>query len=145
MTYSEALKVFSDSYDFLKQFNVICEKIKSLQEGRQRLTQLYGAEKVKSSHVYQNPAQIALEQQDEERERLNAIMADGVNAMTRASELSRLVEDPFGSVLNLHYCLGWSLPRIARSYNKSLATIKRWKNEGLNRLRKALENTPVAP
>lgn len=140
MTYAEALKTLNDAADYARNQRALCAQLSELKEAKQRLTAAYGVERVNSTPVYQNPAQKALEMQDNALEEMTGILDYGLKAFTQASDIiKKLPTFKQRSVLNMHYCLGMSHRRIAKALGKSESTAKRSHAEALETLRTILE------
>ena len=135
MTYREMCRLLEEARMAAHKIKMLSLRVNETLQVNQRLTALYGTERVQSSGTYVNPALKALIAQDEKLAFFRSQLADAVDKQTEVqSFVLRMPDGDLRDLLLNFYCLGWGWERLSRVTHKSKRTLQRRMDIALQRL-----------
>lgn len=142
LSFDQAMIILNRAKDAHDHIPVLITQLDEQTEAQQHLTALYGQERVsKSLGVYTCAAQKNLEYAEERKEKAGKRLLQAVEYINEASSLLKLIRDQYKAwcLLDMHYLSGWSITRIAKSYEVAPRTVSRWRDNALQALKDALD------
>lgn len=127
MTSGELRAILERARESAQRVNMLSLRVRENVQVNQRLTAMYGKERVKAGGTFEDPTLKALIEFEEWEEDFRSELEDAVNALQAGKELVRRL--PHGlhrDVLFNYYCLGWNHARIAKLHGwKSKSSVRR--------------------
>ena len=131
--YTYVLRFIEAAHNGVKDLPNAIDQLNGHKEVRQRLVTTYGTERVSSSAVNSNPALEAIIRCESDIEALEIKIALVNQDQEKVRSLISIIKNrSYAQILEMYCYLGWSHGRIARSFGKSVSTIKRKKSEAIN-------------
>lgn len=136
MTYSELKQALDRCRASAQRMTMLSQRVRENVQVSQRLTAMYGKERVQSGGVFEDPTLAAMIRADEWADEFRDELEQATASLNEGKALvARMKSGPRKDTMINYYVLGWSHGKIARLQNwRSKSSVRRTLCEGINEL-----------
>lgn len=141
MTYPELKRILEQTRHSARLIRMISQRVNENAQVNQRLTAMYGKERVQSGNTFQDPTLANLIKLEEWAEEYKEQLNDAVEKLEAGKSLiARMPIGPRKEILTSYYVFGWRHEKIAKLQGwKSKDTVRHKITQALNELHNTIK------